>query len=258
MGVAAFMDESGKFRDKDVISLGCVAAMQDQFKPFSHDWWSLLKKNGIKEFHAKKLLNPAQALSEKNPDVGLDNRIRDLLPFIGCIRKHLQVVTGIAVDVRAFQNLPQHFYRYYGKNPALMSFASVLMHVLNFVPSRDKIVVTFDEDEETALPLYDIYKRIKRKWPKAKEHLAAISFADDEALYGLQAADLIASIVRLEFDWKWNKAEYDYSALWGEITREIDITEGRLWYVGISMGDKEALSNLASDLKVEWDKLKHE
>jgi hypothetical protein len=40
---------------------------------------------------AKAVFNYSRPLSKKNADVGLTNRIETLLPFVSCIRKHLQV-----------------------------------------------------------------------------------------------------------------------------------------------------------------------
>lgn len=258
MPVSAFLDESGKFQDKDVTSIGCVAAMQDQFKDFTLEWQWLLRRNGLEVLSGKEVLNPNKPLSDKNACYGLDKRTETLLPFIKCIRKHMQVITGMVADAKVFKSLPPHFFQVFGEDPIYMSFGRTILHVLEFVPDNERIVLTLDEDEQTLENLYRLYKKIKKTWPKAKKHLAAISFADDRYLSALQAADFIGALMRLEFDRKWNNAEYDYPQLWTELTKPPDSNEGRLWYIGIGLGDKDNLRGLADDLLPEWKRLKNE
>src|SRR3954451_16276179 len=105
MTVSAFFDESGKFKDHKVISMGCVAAFARQVDDFSHDWGRLLHASGVKDLSAKNVFNSNRQFSAKNPALGVKKRVESLLPFIGCIRKNLQVVSGCAVDVAAFKEL---------------------------------------------------------------------------------------------------------------------------------------------------------
>jgi Protein of unknown function (DUF3800) len=196
--VSAFVDESGKFKDHKVIAIGCVAAYVEQLHDFTQEWNRHLVLNGLTELSAKKVLNYNRPISKKNPDVGLDNRIRTLLPFVHCIRKHLQIAIGCVVDVRAFKKLPSHFFQVFGDDPSYMSFMRIMMQVTDFASATDKISLTCDEDEETVWNFYRLYRRLKKVWPGVRERLAAISFADDRFVFALQAADFIAAIIRLE------------------------------------------------------------
>ena len=128
------------------------------------------------------------------------------------------------------------------------------MQIIEFT-DRDPISLIFDEDEETTIPFYKLYKRIKREWPLAKRKCAAISFADDKQLFGLQAADLVASVMRLQIDYELNRTPYDYSALHDAIAIAPDRSE-KLWFAGIAIGDKKNLQSMSVALKKEWQRLK--
>jgi hypothetical protein len=255
MTVSVFLDESGKFNDHKVISIGVVAAFAEQVEEFSREWGRILHANGLKKLSAKNVLNPNRPLSKKNCDTGVDARIQALLPFILCIRKYLQVVTSAAFDVSAFKKLPPHFFHFFGHDPVYVAFTYCILHVLDFTPARDRISLICDEDEETVLPFYRLYKQVKKKWPHAKQKLAAISFADDEVLYGLQASDLVVSLMRLEMASKWKRMRYDYSKLFQALTAPPDRKHERIWFVGTAIGNKDNLQNIANLLKSEWNKI---
>lgn len=100
--VNAFFDESGKFKNHTVVSFCGVLSAPAQFQSFSVDWGVCLPENGLQMLTAKHALNAGIPLSEKNPALGIEKRIAALLPFVGCIRRHLEAATGIAIDVKAF------------------------------------------------------------------------------------------------------------------------------------------------------------
>ncbi|MGA9510145.1 MAG: DUF3800 domain-containing protein [Candidatus Sulfotelmatobacter sp.] len=255
MTVSCFFDESGKFKDHKVVSIGGVAAYAEQVAEFSREWGHLLWANGLKEFTAKQAFNARRPLSEKNTDTGIDRRIEAVLPFVGCIRKYLQVIVAASFDVHVFKKLPQHYFAFFGNDQVYTAFARCILQVLEFTPDDDRVSLIFDEDEETVVPFYRLYKQVKKKWPEAKQKLAAISFADDDdkVLFGLQASDLVASLIRLEMTRKWKRAKYDYSPLFKALTAPPQKHE-RLWFVGNALGNKENLMNVAEGLRDEWKK----
>jgi hypothetical protein len=132
--VAAFYDESGKLKDHDVVSIGCVAGYVERFNTsFGQEWESLLNYYGIKVLSGKKVLNHKIPLSQKRPCLGIEERSAALLPFIRCMRKHAQMIVGLATDVKAFKKLPSHFFEVYGNDPILMTFVRTTMHVTDVV-----------------------------------------------------------------------------------------------------------------------------
>jgi Protein of unknown function (DUF3800) len=256
MTFSAFFDESGKFRDHKVISFGGVASFESDVANFAQEWGALLFREGLKELSVKTAFRFNVPLSKKNQDTGLENRINVLLPFIRCIRKHLLMVTGIALDVEAYSNLPPRFFELFTNDPIYMSFTWSLLKVSGF-QQHSKISFICDEDEETALNFYHLYRRVKKKWPDARKKLAAISFASSEDLFGIQAADLISGITRLELLRKIKNVPYDYAPLFDALRKDPEPGE-RLWEAGVAIGGKESLEPLAQHILKEWKARKKE
>jgi hypothetical protein len=256
MTVSAFVDESGKFKDHKVIVIGCVAGFAEQVNnDFAPEWGRLLRLNGLKYLTAKTVLKYHVPLSEKNPALGLDARTEALLPFVSCIRKHLQVVIGCAVDVRYFKKLPPHFFQVYGNDPSYLAFVRAVTQIDDFTPSKEKISLICDEDEETAIPFYRLYRRVKKVLPSARKKLAAISFADDKVMFALQAADLVSSLLRLDSTARLTRKRHDYNRLFKALTRAPEKHE-RLWFCGIATANKKSLLNTARDTAEELKKRK--
>jgi uncharacterized protein DUF3800 len=248
--VSSFFDESGKFKDHKVISFGGVAAYNENFIDFANEWGRLLFRNGLQALNAKNVLNARRPLSRKNTRVGLEQRIEDLASFVGCIRKHLQVVIGVRIDVRAFKKLPTHFFQTYGADPIFVAFARSMLEVIGFTPDRDKISFVCDDEEEVAFHMFKLYRRVKKIFPGARNKLVAITFADDKALFALQAADLVSSIMRLEAGRRMLRAKYDYLPLFKALSKSPARNE-QLWNVLIAFGNKRMLVDLSDSLNAE-------
>lgn len=252
--VSAFVDESGKFKDHNVIAIACVASYTEDLTNFTQEWNRHLVLNGLNELHANKVLNYNRPLSKKNPEVGLQRRIRDLLPFVSCIRKHLQVVMGCVVDVRIFKKLPPYFLKVFGKDPSLLAFMRVMMQVSQFAAGRDRVQMICDEDEGTVSDFYRLYRRFKQVWPGVRNRFVGISFVDDRYLFALQAADFIASIIRLETSSRLTKKSYDYQRLYRALAATPDPKIERLWYLGIATASKKNLIKTAEDVIAQLKK----
>ncbi len=124
--ITAVFDESGKFKDHAVISFGGVACPAAEIQAFSKEWARCLYVNGLESLTMKEALRHNRPLSEKNPALGIEARGDALLPFIACIRTHLQAIVGIALDVNAFSNLPSHYHQVLGNDPFFTAFLRVV------------------------------------------------------------------------------------------------------------------------------------
>jgi hypothetical protein len=256
MTVSAHFDESGKFKDHDVISIGCVGGFAERFENgFVNEWGTLLNAYGLKAISGKATLNYNKPLSAKNPCLGLQDRMACLLSFISCIRKHVQVVTGLAVDAKEFKKLPSYFFKTFGNNPAFMAFVRSAMYMTDFTPDNDKLTLICDDDEETAWEFYRLYRRVKKVWPDARKKFGGIAFVDDRYLFGVQASDLIASIMRLEANLQLNNAKYDYGPAFQALTAQPEKQEPWLWQVAISIARKETLIETAESIKDHYEKV---
>lgn len=249
--VTTFFDESGKFKDHKVVSFGGVAAYNEHFVPFADEWGRLLYRNGMDVFKVNRAFKHHVPLGSKNKRTGISERIEDLLPFVACIRRHLQVVTGVTVDVRAFGKLPEQYFQTYGRDPVYIAFARALLRVVDFTPDHDKISFTCDDDQETATTLFRLYRRIKQVWPDARKKLVAITFADDRVLFGLQAADLVAGILRLEAGRRMLRKKYDYIPLWKALFNQTPQSNERIWEASVAFADRATLIGHAKSLSAE-------
>lgn len=253
--VSACFDESGKFSSHGVVSIGCVGGYSERFESgFSHEWEILLNRYGIRVFSGKDFLNHNRPLSEKNPCLGVDARTDALLAFVACIRKHLQVIVGMATDTKAFKELPPHFFRVFGNNPSFMTFVRNMMHIAEFTPDRSKIFMFCDDDEETALHFYRLYRRVKKVWPECRRKLGGIAFVDDRYMFGVQASDLVASLIRLEAESQIVGTKYDYSRVHGALIAKPERHESYLYNIAIGIGDRKGMLKIAEEMKDEYDK----
>jgi len=212
--ISTFFDESGKFKDHDVVSFGGVMSPSAHFAgSFASEWARCLDTNGLKTLTMKEALHTERPLSPKNPALGVENRIASLVPFINCIRKHLMVITGLAIDVRAYAALPSHYRQAMGDNPCFTAFTRALLSVLEVAHAEDKISLICDDEEETAWPMYQLFRRVKILYPDAHNKLRAITFADDRWSFGLQAADMVVSLTRQEAAKQFFGTDYAYGPL---------------------------------------------
>jgi hypothetical protein len=242
--INAFCDESGKFHDRSVVSFGGIAAPSSTFNyGFCAAWGGYLHHLGLEELSLKHVFNHHLPLSDKRPALGIDERLRTLMPFVRFIRKHMHALVCVSVDCIAFKGLPSHQKEVLGRDPVILAFTRALVGLVDIVPTDDHLSFVCDEDEGTVIGMYKQYRKIKRHYPDARSKLRGISFADDRHLFGLQAADLISGLVRHESGLRFNAEAYAYQPLFAELVREPDTNDAML-YSGIALCGKEKLSAL--------------
>jgi hypothetical protein len=179
MMISAFCDESGKFKDQSVVSFATVAGTPKDFSDLHDDWQQHLRLNGLRVLTMKRALNASKPLSKKRSALGLANRLDALLPFVECIRKHLQNVLAIAIDVEAYKTASGVIRKSWTEDPHFMAFARIIIELVKPLRQRDVINVICDDEESTALPMYRLYRRIKLIYKDARSRLVSLSFADD-------------------------------------------------------------------------------
>jgi len=249
--VNVFLDESGKFKDHAVVSFSGVIGSHKAFQEFGICWAHCLQDAGIEMLTAKEAFNGNRALSTKNPALG-EGRISALMPFIMCIRKHLMAVRGVSVDVPAFKSLPNHYFKILGDDPFFTAFLRAVLDAVSFVEEGDRLTLVCDDEEQMALPMYKLYRRIKLVDPNTRDKLSAICFADDRFLFGLQAADLVASLLRRESGKVFHGSEYGYGPLFAALVAQPDDSE-RISSVGFAFCDRTKLFAVAEGLKAAME-----
>jgi hypothetical protein len=251
--ISTFFDESGKFKDRDVISFGGVISPSAHFSgSFAKDWALCLEANGLETLTMKEALRAERPLSAKNPAIGVESRTATLLPFIDCIRRHLMVITGLAIDAQAYAALPSHYHQAMGDNPCFTAFTRALLAVLEVTDTEDKISLICDDEEEAAWPMYQLFRKMKIQYPEARDKLRAITFADDRWSFGLQAADLVVSLVRQEAARRFFGTEYEYGPLFSALGDTSSRDGDTFWLIQLGFCDASMLRKLGDS----WVKAK--
>jgi hypothetical protein len=243
--ISTFFDESGKFKDQEVVSFGGVVSPSAHFGGgFATDWARCLDSIGLETLTMKEALHADRPLSAETPAIGLESRIASLMPFIDCIRKHLMVITALAIDVRAYAALPSHYRQAMGDNPFFTAFTRSVLAVLEVTDTEDKISLICDDEEETAWPMYQLFRKVKILYPDAREKLRAITFADDRWSFGLQAADLIVSLTRQEAAKRFFGTDYQYGPLFSALSNTKPKDGDTFWLIQFGFCDAAMLKKL--------------
>ncbi len=243
------MDESGKFLDSDVVVVGGVVGLNmSQIGGFADEWGYWLGHNGLEVLEMKEALKLRQPLSEKVAAHEPHERIAALEPFIRCIRRHLQMITGVAIDVREFNSLPQQYRQIWSDDPCYTAFARIVLQIVRESPSDGIISLYCDDEEKTAWPFYQLYRKIKNQYADARGKLKGITFADDRLSFALQAADCVVSLIRREALFRFRNQAYDFQPLFEALMRDPESWE-KVISAGVAWCDKEQLVRLGEGYK---------
>jgi hypothetical protein len=160
------------------------------------------------------------------------------------------MILGVAVDVTVFKNLSPHYFQILGSDPIFTAFLVTMLQLLKDIPPQNHFSFICDDEEEAAIHMFKLYRRVKLIVPGARDTLAAISFADDRFLFGLQAADIVSSLMRQEAGKKFFGIDYDFAPLFLALSEEPKPHEN-IRALDIAFCDKPKLMKLADDLKKE-------
>jgi hypothetical protein len=215
-----FFDESGKFKDHEVVSFCGLCSPVSRVQEFEEEWKRLLRSCEIESLTMKRALRHTRRLSPCVDSQSANERCEVLKPFALCIRQHFEIGVAIAVDVKAYQQLSTIAKRKIGgsDDPQYMAFLSGIMGPSLRLRDEDRMHLICDDDEGTALNCYRLYRRAKIVNPALRDRLVALTFASDKDFAPLQAADMLSSLVRLEALRGFKRAFYEYVSLFHTLT----------------------------------------
>ncbi len=219
--LSAYFDESGKSHSQRVVTFCGVCAPANKIQSFEDEWNGLLRRYGMPYLSMKEALRLKKPLSKNVKALGKRERIDALEPFSDCIREHIELGISVAVDVQAYEkDLSVEARRRLGgsPDPHYLAFMSGIMGPVAYVQSDDHVSLICDDDEATALNCYQFYRRVRKVHKLAHDKLISISFAQDRQFPPLQAADFVASLVRLEAHRQFENRPYDYRELFLHLT----------------------------------------
>jgi hypothetical protein len=243
------MDESGKFQDHEVVALGAVTALdRNHSADFANEWAFHLRRHGMEYLSMKEALNLRSPLGNITEARTLDERIAALLPFVMAARRHLHMISGVAIDVEEYKSLPQQYRQIWSDNPCYTGFARVVLQLVNESPVDGLIMLYCDDEEQTALPTYQLYRKIKNQYADARGKLKGISFLDDEYCFPLQAADMVAVLIRHEALFRFRNQPNHFHSLYEAMTKS-PVPGEIIFSCGVAWCDKEQLSGLGEKYK---------
>ena len=73
------------------------------------------------------------------------------------------------------------------------------MEIVDYVHEDDRISLICGDDPETAWDCYRHYRGVRQAHAEIRRRTVALSFSDDKHFPGLQAADMVAFLSRLDF-----------------------------------------------------------
>jgi hypothetical protein len=209
-------DESGKFKDHRVVSFCRVMASPESLKSFNEVWDALLRRNEMTFLHTTHALRCSRSVSPVIREQSPSERCESLKPFVECILDNLDLGVGIALDVRGFSKWePKAKKRVGGSDdPAYLAFMQGTLALKVYAcRDDDRISMMCDDDTETAWNFYQLYRQMQKIDPELRKKLVALSFANDESFPALQAADLIAGLMRMESIKRFGYHAHEFSPL---------------------------------------------
>jgi hypothetical protein len=208
--LSSYWDESGKFEDNNVISFCGLCLSPSKIERFEEEWRELLRRNGLPYLKTSDALREDRSLSDLVPAQSVSERIEVLKPFVSCLTEKFELGVAIAVNVEAFRRTKEHIKRQIsgGEDPFYLAYLTAIAHFANYRQSSDPVALVFDDDEKTAKHCLTLYRKMKIEDADFRAALASITFADDRAYLPLQAADLLAGLVRLQSGFEFSDVPY--------------------------------------------------
>ncbi len=214
--LSSYWDESGKFKDHRTISFCGLCVTSAKLEKFQEEWRELLQRNGLSYLKVSDAFNAKYRLSPIIPAQTFRERIDALRPFVSCLTQWFELGVAVGIGVEAFKRTAEHLKRQIsgGDNPFYMAFRTALILFADHRQADDSLAIVFDDDEETAKHCLDYYRKMKIEDPGYRSAFSSITFADDKVYLPLQAADLLAGLVRLECALQFSGSLYDYKPLY--------------------------------------------
>ncbi len=227
-----YFAESGKWADKDTISFCGWISGAMQWEAFAKEWSELLEELGLPSLHTADLVHPGRR-AERGWNFRQEEIDPILLRFAAIIRKHANSGLGIGIDTKHFRTMKQSF-RAKVKNPHFIAFKFLMNTVLREVQAVQRIIsahdwrcgIICDQDPGTSEHCLKHFNKLRLFDPVARKLLNGICFADAVGAIPLQAADLLAYVLRTELERRRTKSSSPASLLFQDLSFRPDITSG--------------------------------
>ena len=203
----------------------------------------MLQRYGWRSLHMVKAMK-SKKFSANVLASSTEERVEAMKPFADCINLNLDSGLIQALDVKGFHALSKNLRAGLGSpnDPYFVAFARGLLALVDFVNPDDKINITCDFDLETAFSCFQHLKAVQRIHPQVRERVISLSFAVDDYLPALQAADMIAYIARLEARRQFYSIPHSYKQLLDYLIDKRPSVSTCRW--GVIFADEEKLRSI--------------
>ena len=224
-----YFDESGKWADKDTISFCGWISEANRWELFAKEWSGLLDELGLPCLHTSDFVHPGRR-AENGWSFRQEDIEPTLLRFCAIVKEYAITGCGIGVDTKHFRTMKQSF-RAKIKNPHFVAFKILMNSVLGEVksvqwmfPVHDwRCGIICDQDPGTSEHCLRHFNRLRQFDPVARKLLNGICFADATGAIPLQAADLLAYVLRTEIERRRTKDYASPSVLFRDLSFKRDV-----------------------------------
>ena len=195
-------DESGKLANSDFTTFCGYVGTNSEIERVSYEWNNCRFVWGVPTMHMSCITNPTRDRSGEWQKVQADwgddwEEKRDLMlkEFAGVILGSNIACAGAVVDAGHFRQMPDSKWKREMRDPAFLGFWMLVMDSLDLIDRIDKclsVAVILDDDPQTAKHFYDLLEGLKHQFPRVRQRISAVTFANDKEYPALQMADMIA------------------------------------------------------------------
>jgi hypothetical protein len=187
----AFFDDAGKWQDRDFICLSGYLSDGERWQLFTERWTKLMQPTKLGRVHMTNFFHEVKKLGWD------DARSKNfLLEAAKIIRDHVLVGFSVGLDAKHYRSLPGG-----RRNNMPQPHVACLNRVLRLIRDRlnlegypGRISFVLDEEEGSAIGLYQDIFRLRKSRPELGRYIGAVCFADDEFYVPLQASDMLANL----------------------------------------------------------------
>jgi hypothetical protein len=226
-----YADDSGKFDNEkcEYTALCGYVSHVSEWHRVGMEWRNCLLRFQVPYIHMAPIMFPDRGKDHVWKDIkakwGKDWEYRRdmLLHDLGTILRSAQIVAvGAVVDVAHFRSLADsEFKRVVQDDPLFLAFHQVVLRGIEKTEIVDKcssIGIVIDDDRESSLSCYKMLHILKQTFPKVRERISLVSFANDVRYPGIQAADMLAYESRKLMVERKKDPNYQPSDLWFSLT----------------------------------------
>jgi len=224
MSLVVYADESGTHdptgnsQGADVAGIFAYVASQSQWEELSRQWQAILDEFGVEVFHASEFADrkngpnkPSWPYRDWN-DARRDDFIDRLITLA---RDGTYFSIGGILDVRAYDSLSPLKLKEQTKHPYHFCFQLVFDQLIFLLENHvdpplllgERVDSFFDQQSEWSAQATENYKTIKRLRDQ-HNRLGALAFVDKKDYIPLQAADLLAYVMRQSSSRKISKDDW--------------------------------------------------